>query len=83
MIHPHRAVRVFFIVSLTMTGTGLTGCATQDKQAQATSGVKSAKLHSAGKTAKPSRRNHRRMASAPHRFPHLPQMLMRNLPERH
>jgi hypothetical protein len=52
MIHPHRAVRVFFIVSLTMTGTGLTGCATQDKQAQATSGVKSAKLHSAGKTAK-------------------------------
>ena len=52
MIHPQRAVRVFFIVSLTMTGAGLSGCATQDKHAQATSGVKSSKLHSASKTAK-------------------------------
>ena len=54
MIYPQRVVRVFFIMSLAMTGTGLSGCATQDKQAQATSGVKSSKLaHSAaGKTAK-------------------------------
>jgi outer membrane protein TolC len=54
MIYPQRAVRVFFIMSLTMTGTGLSGCATQDKHAQATSGAKSSKLaHSAAsKTAK-------------------------------
>lgn len=52
MIHPHRAVRVCFIVSLTMTAAGLSGCATQDKHAYATSGVKSSKLHSASKTAK-------------------------------
>jgi hypothetical protein len=52
MIHPHRAVRVCFIVSLTMTAAGLSGCATQDKHAYATSGVKPSKLHSASKTAK-------------------------------
>jgi hypothetical protein len=54
MIYPQRVVRVFFIMSLATTGTGLSGCATQDKQAQATSGVKSSKLaHSAArKTAK-------------------------------
>ena len=45
-------MRVFFIVSLTVTAAGLSGCATQDKHAQATSGVKSSKLHSASKTAK-------------------------------
>jgi hypothetical protein len=52
MIHPHRAVRVCFIVSLTMTAAGLSGCATQDKHAYATSGVKSSKLPSPSKTAK-------------------------------
>jgi hypothetical protein len=45
MIHPLRAARVFFIISLTMTGAGLSGCATQDKEARAIPpGTKSAKL---------------------------------------
>jgi hypothetical protein len=54
MIHPQRAARVFFIISLTMTGTALSGCATQDKQAQATPGVKSSKLAHAA-TVKPAK----------------------------
>jgi hypothetical protein len=54
MINPQRAVRVFLIISLAATGTGLAGCASQDKQAQAIPGVKSSKLThaAAGKTAK-------------------------------
>jgi hypothetical protein len=44
MIHPHRATRLFFIISLTMTGAGLSGCATQDKEARAIPGTKSVKL---------------------------------------
>jgi hypothetical protein len=54
VIHPQTVVRVCFVISLTMTGTALSGCAAHDKQAQSTSGAKAAKLtHSAGsKTAK-------------------------------
>jgi hypothetical protein len=54
MINPQRAVRVFLIIGLAATGTGLAGCASQDKQAQAIPGVKSSKLThmAAGKTAK-------------------------------
>lgn len=50
MINSHRAVRVFFIISLAMTGTGLSGCATADKEAKATTGAKTTKLASSATT---------------------------------
>jgi hypothetical protein len=54
VIHPQTVVRVCLVISLTMTGTALSGCAPGDKQAQSTSGAKASKLtRSAGsKTAK-------------------------------
>jgi hypothetical protein len=44
MIHSHWGVRVFFVFSLVVTGAGLSGCATQDRAAEATAGAKSPKL---------------------------------------
>ncbi|MGH6874072.1 MAG: hypothetical protein ACREDW_03580 [Aestuariivirgaceae bacterium] len=37
-------MRAFFVLTLVMTGTVLSGCATQDKDARATTGAKSTKL---------------------------------------
>ena len=48
MIHPHRAARVFFIISLTMTSAGLSGCATQEKEARAIPGYEIRKARPRG-----------------------------------
>jgi hypothetical protein len=54
MNHSHRAMRVFLAIGLAITGAGFSGCATQNKQAQAT-GAKSTKLARSAtvKSAKP------------------------------
>ena len=44
MIRSDRAACVFFSISLAMTGAGLSGCATPDKEARTTTGAKSQKL---------------------------------------